>query len=125
MKTRLFALLALVGFTAACGNEAIPVPEELARVWVTSEPRYRGRTFELRPDSLIFGTGANTFQEHAIERVEAGKPRKGWSHYTVFYREDDGAVVPIYLLHRPTSGGSMRFANRKETWQPVQPETGS
>lgn len=121
--TGLAIACALAVSLAACAPEPLPLPSELVGVWKTSSPRYAERSFEVRADWVIFGTGRNTLTMHELARVEPGAGRDGateeWTPYRIVYRAESGDEQAIEILFRTRGGRALRFAHRDEIWTPA------
>ncbi|MGH7424069.1 MAG: hypothetical protein ACREJ1_10410, partial [Candidatus Methylomirabilales bacterium] len=62
--------MALIATLAGCqAQKESPVPDHLLGVWTTSAPRYADRYIEIRNDMIIFGTGGDAFELHALTDV--------------------------------------------------------
>ncbi len=106
-------LFALVG----CGSD--PLPDDLIQVWRNPAPGYRDRYFEIREGSIIFGTGAYSFEMHSIERVRSRRVGKT-TEITIGYRANDGETVPVNLVHTPGRPPHLRIGSRPDQWIPEQ-----
>ena len=118
-RSRAVSVILLSVSLFGCGGESKPLSEGILGTWRTNAPGYEDRTFELRRDGLLFGTGrfgAPSF--HSIvnsERIETDAERAA-EHWHIEYRETDGAIGEVELIYRESPVSSLRFANRKEVW---------
>lgn len=116
-------LLTAAAAVTGCAPEPLPLPPEIVGVWTTTEPRYAERSFELRPDWVIFGTGRNTLTMHELARVEPGtassREAREWTPYRIVYRAENGDEQTVDVLFRTRGGRALRFAHRDEIWTPV------
>jgi hypothetical protein len=96
LATILVVALALAGARALMplwGRGAKTMPDELLGVWTTTEPAYKGRVLEIKPDALVFHVGAQAFRLHPVRRV-VKQERGGSAEYTVYTVEyEDGSEV--------------------------------
>ena len=113
------ALLACLLATGGCGQGLEPPDDQLLGVWTTDAARYQGRFFEVRPDAIVFGTGAySPARLHRLIGV-APAPSKAsdGQGFRLRYREDDGALVDVEVFVRSGVQAQLRFANREEVWR--------
>ncbi|MEZ4334366.1 MAG: hypothetical protein R3F35_21650 [Myxococcota bacterium] len=110
--------LLLIAAGVACTPPDATVPSELIGRWVTDAPRYAGRTFELRADAIVFGTGPYSTEFHALVAIEPLEPSEGWTPYRLSIRESDAAVGEIEVAHRQGATPELRFRHRNEIWRP-------
>ena len=111
---RIVAAMALLATLAGCqAQKESPVPDHLLGVWSTSAPRYGDRYIEIRNDMIIFGTGGDTFELHAL--TEVTEAREGEAIvYTITHLNHFGQPYTLSFYYEPTSDGIMRFKNQKE-----------
>ena len=112
----------LIGLLAAslgaCKGVSDPVPAELLQIWTTDAPAYKGRYFELRDGTLLFGTGPHTFAMHGVEHVEATPTAPGSVEYVFDYKADDGETAQVRFVHTAGPPATIRMANHDEVWTP-------
>ena len=112
-------ILILCGLTlcTACEQESAPTPNEILGVWRTDAPRHVDRTFEIRDDAIVFGTGKFSAPRlHVLLRVESKPDLAGWKVCTLFYREYDGTIAELDLEYQAQPSPKLRFPNREEFW---------
>ena len=114
MVARWVLMIALGISTLGCAEQT--VPEELIHVWRTRLPAYRDRSFEVRADSIIFGTGGYSTVGHRIEGVEVEESADGSFLCTLYYLTRDGGRTQVRLAFEPGSPDRLRFENRVEVW---------
>ena len=120
---RFVALAALVALAAGCSDPPEPVPTELLGTWRSTHERYRDRTFEIREDAVLFGTGEHKAPAfHRIVTAEhleesAGGATQKWR---LVYRDKDSGTDSIELVYRDKPKRSVRFANRRDWWHPAK-----
>ena len=120
-ESRFSANLLSLGLLAAlvsCSAESDSVPPDLLQIWTTEAPAYKGRYFELRDGTLIFGTGPHTFAMHRVQHVEATPVSQGSVAYVFDYRDDDGETAQVQFVHSAGPPATIRMANRSEVWTP-------
>jgi len=110
---RLFCLNMLTG----CALEPDPVPQEILGIWRTDAPRHRDRTFEIRDDAVIFGTGKFSAPRlHVLVRVEHRDDVGDWQASMLFYREYDGSIAELELQYQTQPKLRLRFLHHAEFW---------
>lgn len=110
-------LMFVVAVLASCASEPAPTPDEILGIWVTDAPRHQDRTFEIRDDAVIFGTGK--FSAPRLYLLVGFEPRPeitGWQVCTLLYREYDGSIAELDLQYQMRPKPRLRFSNRKEFW---------
>ncbi len=110
-SARFLAVLALCTLILGCGTKPyLTLPDELVGVWKTSAPKYADRYFELKRDTIVFGTGGGTASRHVIDRIE--EAREGYQTlYTIFYT-DDGTQYQWSFYYDPAHGKSIRLKHQ-------------
>ncbi len=111
---RIVAAMALIATLAGCQEQKeSPVPDHLLGVWTTSAPRYADRYIEIRNDMIIFGTGGDAFELHAL--TDINEVREGEAIvYTITHLNHFGQAYTLSFYYEPTSDGIIRFKNQRE-----------
>ena len=111
---RIVTAMALLAILAACqAQKENPVPDHLLGVWTTSAPRYADRYIEIRNDIIIFGTGGETFELHAL--MDITETREGESIvYTITHLNHYGQRYRLAFYYDPSTNGIIRFRNQRE-----------
>ena len=106
-------LLALVTFSACAAQR---VPDTLVDVWRTRAPGYEDRFFEIRSDSLIFGTGGEASSSYPLQAVHVQTLSNGSVRCVFRYslRQGDSAQLRVQLDPGPPP--ALHLGSRKETW---------
>lgn len=99
------------------GAPSDPLPTDLLGVWRTRAPAYRDRSFELRPEWVVFGTSKYTTDLHPIEHVRV-TPAGSTTRVVIAYRTDDGAVLELPLEWTPGDPQRLRIGRRQDVWVP-------
>ena len=111
------SLLVVLG----CSEPPQPVPEELLGVWRSTHERYLDRTFEIRPQALLFGTGEfRAASLHTIltaEEIESAT-NAGTRRWRLVYRDAADGTDSVEIVYREQPKRSLRFANREDWWFP-------
>lgn len=103
----------------ACSRPPAEVPKILLGTWVTDAPTHADRVFIVRPDALVFGTGAYSPKDsYAIDAVEPLTTSGGWTPFRISIRERDAGITTIEVAHRRGATPELRFLNRPEIWRP-------
>ena len=114
MVARWALALAFLAGPLGCAEQV--VPPELIHVWRTDLPAYRDRSFEVRADFIIFGTGGQSSVSHRIEAVEVEETENGGLLCVLHYSGRDGGRPQVRLVFEPGSPDRLRFENRDESW---------
>lgn len=110
-------LAVMICLICACEDPPSPPPEQILGGWVTDAPSHRDRTFEIRDDAVVFGTGKwSSSRLHILIGVEERPSVQNWDVYTIRYREYDGSIGALEVHYRSTPKNMLRFANRQEIW---------
>ena len=97
-------------------DRAGPPPAELQGVWRSPAPAYAERSFEVRLDSVIFGTGRYTMDMWPLDGVIAERLGPSEILYTLRYLGEDREPDEVRVHHTAGPPESLRFDNRKEVW---------
>ena len=73
-------------------------PPAILGAWVTDDPRYAGRAFVVRPDTIELHVGADQALSHAILAVRES-PAGSHIVYEITYATTDGDTVLEFLLY--------------------------
>jgi hypothetical protein len=106
-----------------CSDASDPIPAELLQVWTTDNPAYQGRSFELRDDAVVFGTGPYSFAMHFIEHVEAN-PVDGGIEYRLDCKDNRQETSLVRFIHTPGNPATIRMSNRNVVWKPQVEQSG-
>jgi len=103
-----FALLSGV----QCHNLS-EVPEELIGVWVTKNPDYSDRPFEIKKNTVIFeqGLGYLDFDVFPIAGVKKTE-LEGRTLYIIYYIIATGKEFEFSFFYSAANGGEIRFKNQ-------------
>ena len=91
MVARWALALAFLAGPLGCAEQV--VPPELIHVWRTDLPAYRDRSFEVRADLIVFGTGGQSSVSHRIEAVEVEETENGGLLCVLHYSGPDGGPL--------------------------------
>ena len=89
-----------------------PVPDELIGEWHTSNAIYSGRSFEIGPVSIRFGTGGGTVTTGFIKKVSAVQ-RGARTLYTISYQTDE-SVNKVFFYYENAKGKVIHFRNQED-----------
>lgn len=116
MKKRWLGAVLTLGFAVACllaagcHRDRTTVPQVLLGVWTSGSPGYSDRYIEIRPDTIIFGTGGTNSRRYRILGCERSKTREGLLYTLEFVGTSTGPFRrPLYYL--PEGRGRLRFKN--------------
>jgi hypothetical protein len=109
----LFVTFAVV-FGVQC-QEWSAVPEELIGVWVTKDPNYVDRPFEIKKNTVIFeqGLGYLDFDVYPIAGVKKTES-EGQTLYIIYYTITSGKKFEFSFYYSAANGGEIRFKNQPE-----------
>ena len=116
MRRQWLGAVLIVGVSVACllaggcHRGHTTVPQVLLGVWTSSSPEYGDRYIEIRPDTIIFGTGGTNSKRYRILGCERSKTREGLLYTLEFVGTSSGPFRrPLYYL--PVGRGRLRFKN--------------
>ena len=98
-------------FVLSCSKPSY-LPDELVGVWITSNPRYADRYFELSKVSAIFGTGDATVDTYFISNVKNDLKDEG-NLYTIYCHREGANEEKISLYYTSENNGMLWFKNQK------------
>lgn len=87
-------------------------PPELVGTWTTDHPGYSDRYVELKPDTIIFGTGGTSFVLYTILGVDRD-PSAAIDGYTVYFRDAGGNRFQKDIVLRQ-EGPTFYFKNQAD-----------
>jgi hypothetical protein len=108
----LCAALLVTLATCRARNENL-VPEHLQGVWSTSAPGYADRYIEIRNDMIIFGTGGDTFELHALTYLTEAREGEAVV-YTITHLNHFGQPYTLSFTYEPRGNGIIRFKNQRD-----------
>jgi hypothetical protein len=105
--------IGLLATTLGCqSGNGKTVPDNLLGVWKTSDPKYADRFIEIKNDLIIFGTGGENSNFHAIVDIDQSREGK-FIVYTITHLNHYGQRYKLSLYYDPFNGGTIQFKNRK------------
>jgi hypothetical protein len=119
MRQRLVVLVvaSALGLAACAASPPETLPAEILTVWRTAAPGYADRFFELRDGWVVFGTGQSTNTAYPIEGIRSNTQFDG-TRYTIEYRAEDGALVPLEIFYIPGRPATIRVGRQLNVWVP-------
>ena len=102
-------LMILVGCQS---REGATVPDELVGTWKTSAPKYVDRSFEIRKNVIILGTGQGNTDLHPISNIQEARDGEA-IFYTISYVNYEGRPDRFSFHYDPARGGVIRFKNQQ------------
>ncbi|MBV9888976.1 MAG: hypothetical protein JO119_20725 [Acidobacteria bacterium] len=87
------------------------VPDGLIGEWHCADPAYEGRSLEIEPITINFGTGAGSVVTGFIKNVSSSKDGNG-TLYTFVYTVDD-ADSTVSFYYQPGKPDTIRFKNQR------------
>ena len=113
-------LVALIGAALIWGPSAHQVPDTLVGEWVSSDPRYDDRVFEIDPVSVNFGTPGAKVTVGFVKSVTA-EPVDGKTLYTIQYVANN-LPGQVAFFYDTSSGESIYFKNRQNVFWTRRPK---
>lgn len=113
-------IVALVVAALVYGPSAHVVPDTLVGEWVSSDPRYDDRVFEIDPVSVNFGTPGSHVTVGFIKSVDA-QPDAGKTLYTITFVAND-LPGQITFYYDTQNGESLYFKNRQNVFWTKRPK---
>jgi hypothetical protein len=96
------------------------VPDELVGTWITDDPNYSDRWFDIDPAAIDFGTGGATVSTGFIKEIKAA-PEGNRTLYTITY-SDGGTPRDVYFYYEGTGSGVIHFQHQEKTAWTKKPE---
>ena len=97
-----------------CGRKTT-VPDDLIGVWETTAPDYADRSFEIKADQIIFGTGEEKVDAYPITKMKIEKAREQEKTlYLICYKNVEGQEYKFFFYYDPANQGTIRFKNQIE-----------
>jgi hypothetical protein len=95
--------------------EVVVVPAEIQGSWVTSEPKYADRAFEILEESLIFHTGEGGFTLHQYRAISVDSDVEDvvGTLYEIEYLGPEGGLFTFSVVLRPADG-TIIFLNQPD-----------
>jgi hypothetical protein len=109
-------LISVVACQESGGDvEVVVVPAEIQGSWVTSEPKYADRAFEILEESLIFHTGEGgwTLNKYRTISVETDVEDVEGTLYQIEYLGPEGGLFTFSVVLRPADG-TIIFLNQPD-----------
>ncbi|MEE9521559.1 MAG: hypothetical protein V3W05_02010 [candidate division NC10 bacterium] len=111
--TRIVLASALFATIIGCQSQTSnTVPEMLLGVWKTAHPKYADRFIEIKKDVIIFGTGGESIELHALADISESREGKLF-FYTISHINHHGQRYTFTFYYDPDDGGTMRFKNQR------------
>ena len=105
------AILAVAGVMAAMPAGSDQLSDDIMGVWESSAEDYADRTFEIKPDQVVFQQGDNKYTTHPITRSVVTPD--GESVLYVIKYDNNGTEFEFSFLHQPDDG-LIRFKNQPQ-----------
>ena len=111
--TRIVLAIALFATIIGCQSQTSnTVPEKLLGVWKTSHSKYADRFIEIKKDVIIFGTGGESIELHALADISESREGKLF-FYAISHINHHGQRYTFAFYYDPDDGGTMRFKNQR------------
>lgn len=114
-RTIVILLVTLAAMFGVRCEQMLTVPEELVGVWVTEDPDYSDRPFEIKKNTVIFeqGLGYLDFDVYPIAEVNKTES-EGQTLYIIYYTIPSGKKFEFSFYYSAANGGEIRFKNQPE-----------
>jgi hypothetical protein len=119
-RTKIVVLLAVVAIMAygvtSGGEEAAPttVPPQVLGTWMTADPRYAGRTFDLGSGFIVFKNGDRADDQTAHEISAVHTTSQGDSTQVIVSYLEAGATYELSFKYSGTPRPGIRFNHQEE-----------
>ncbi len=113
-RARSLSAAGLLATAAACAKH--DAPDALVGRWTSEDPRYAGRTLEIRFDAVEIGIEGMPPEVYALRSVESERSPDGGTRHELLAREPDGTEQSFRLELLPGAPPRMRFENHDELW---------
>ncbi len=116
-KPVFLAIAILATFIGCPSAKDTSVPAGLIGVWTTAAPQYEDRFFQFTKDSIVFGTGDDSYEIHAITKIEKAHEATP-NLYTISYMNPEGQEYRFSFYYDPRPDGVITFKNQENiTWK--------
>jgi hypothetical protein len=123
MKAGIFgAFLAIAVGLSGCSVTNTTVPDNLVGVWNTKAPKYAGRYFELKKDTVIFGMGNGKATPSTVVKVTE-KRDKERSLFEILYLVQEGKSEKFSFYYEPATSTIRIKSQEKMDWTKGEAET--
>ena len=115
--TMTLASLAVILLVFGCHpKKKVSVPDHLVGIWSTSSPKFAGRFLQFTKDSVIFQSGKEPSDIHAIEKLNHVKRGKN-SSYNLTYKDGEGGKMKLSFTYDSSENGEIRVKHQRNvTW---------
>jgi hypothetical protein len=113
-------IILLVGAALIWGPSAHQVPDTLVGEWVSSDPRYDDRVFEIDPVSVNFGTPGAKVTVGFVKSVTAEQDG-GRTLYTIAFVQNN-LPSQVSFYYDTSNGESIYFKNRQNVYWTRRPK---
>ena len=111
----LIVVFTIISFLGCSSNKLDTLPQELLGQWETTASKYKGFSFELTKESIIFTdlNAENKTEVYVIEKRTKDVDKDNNAVYTVFYENKEGLEFKFALYYDPAEGGKIKLKNQK------------
>ena len=115
--SKIAAILAIALCLFGCGAPPVKtIPAELVGVWNTDAPKYAGRYFELKKDTVVFGMGEGKATTNTVLEVKA-TPQDTKMLYDISYLAKEGTPQKFsFYYEQPTTTIQIK-SQEKMNWK--------
>ena len=106
-------LIVTVAFFKFCGEDSVEIPAKLFGHWITDDPDYADRFFELSQDNVTFGIGNGGSAEYTIETIR-GAIKANNIIYVITFNDDDGTEYKQSVYFSKSDEDLLIFKNQNE-----------
>lgn len=111
----LIVVFTIISFLGCSSNKLETLPQELLGQWETTAPKYKGFSFELTKESIIFTdlNAENETEVYVIKKRTKDVDEDNNEVYTVFYENKEELELRFALYYDPAEGGKITLKNQK------------
>jgi hypothetical protein len=113
----LIVIFTIISFLGCSSNKLDSLPQELLGRWETTASKYKGFSFELTKEFIIFTdlNAENRPEVYTIEKRTKDIDKDNNAVYAVFYKNNEGLELKFALYYDPAEGGKIILKNQKGT----------
>jgi hypothetical protein len=105
----------IISLLGCSSNKLETLPQELLGQWETTAPKYKGFSFKLTKECIIFTdlNAENETEVYVIKKRTKDIDEDNNSVYTVFYENKEELELRFALYYDPAEGGKITLKNQK------------
>jgi hypothetical protein len=104
-------LIGTVAFFLISSKDSVEIPDKLFGRWVTDDPKYADRFFELSQTNVSFGIGDGRRADYTIETIQ-GALEDNNVIYTITFTDDEGVEYSQSVHFSKSNDDLLIFKNQ-------------